>query len=91
VKEKNSFALWVMAIIIILLAFVSLWQRTRMTHLGYEIQTMQTQKRQMLKVHKNLLIEFESVSALDKIEKVAIFKLSMISASPTTRVYLKDQ
>ncbi len=79
-----------MALAIIFLAFLSLWQRARMTRVGYEIQAMQTQKAELMKLHKHLLIEVESISALDKIEEAAISKLSMIPASPTTRVYIKE-
>lgn len=62
-----------------------------MTRVGYEIQEMQTQKGRLTKLHKNLLIEVESISALDKIEEAAILRLSMISASPTTLVYIKGK
>lgn len=62
-----------------------------MTRVGYEIQAMQTQKGRLTKLHKNLLIEVESISALDKIEEAAILRLSMISASPTTLVYIKGK
>jgi cell division protein FtsL len=90
-KVKDFFLFGGMAVAIIFFSFLSLWQRTRMTRLGYEIQAMQKQKNQLLKIHKNLLIELESVSALDKIEEAAILQLSMIPAGPTTRVYLKDR
>lgn len=76
---------------IIFLSFLSLWQRTRMTRVGYEIQALQSQKGQLMKLHKHLLIEVESVNALDKIEEAAILQRAMIPASPTTRVYIKDK
>jgi cell division protein FtsL len=88
-KGKNTFLFLGMAIAIVLLSFLSLWQRSQMTRVGYGIQTLQKQKVQLLKLHKHLLIEVESISALDKIEEVATLQLSMIPASPTTRIYLK--
>jgi cell division protein FtsL len=89
-KMKDFFLFSGMVVTIIVFVFLSLWQRARMTRLGYEIATMQKQKDQLLKVQKHLLIERESVSTLDKIEEAAISQLGMIPAGPTTRIYLKD-
>jgi hypothetical protein len=90
-KIKDFFLFGGMAIAILFFSFLSLWQRNRMTRLGYEIQAIQKEKGELLKLQKHLLIELESVSALDKIEEAAILQLSMIPAGPTTRVYLKDR
>lgn len=90
-KGGKFFLFGGMIVAILFLSFLSLWQRARMTRVGYEIQEMQTQKGRLTKLHKNLLIEVESISALDKIEEAAILRLSMISASPTTLVYIKGK
>ena len=90
-KEKDSFLLAGMFLAIVFLSFLSLWQRSRMTRVGYEIEALQTQKGQLMKLHKHLLIEVESINALDKIEEAALSRLSMIPASPTTRIYIKGQ
>jgi cell division protein FtsL len=76
---------------IVVISFLSLWQRARMTQVGYEIQAMQLQKERLMKIHKQLLVEVESVSALDRIEEMATRQLLMIPALPTTRIYIKDR
>jgi len=90
-KEKDSFLLAGMFLAIVFLSFLSLWQRSRMTRAGYEIEALKAQKGQLMKLHKHLLIEVESINALDKIEEAALSRLSMIPASPTTRIYIKGQ
>ena len=88
-KAKDFLLFGGMTIAILFFSFLSLWHMARMTRLGYEIQALQKEKNKLLKLQKHLLIELESVSALDKIEKAAILQLSMIPAGPATRVYLK--
>lgn len=90
-KIKDFLLFGGMAVVIMVFSFLSLWQRDRMTHLGYEIEAIKKEKGDLLKLQKHLLIELESVSALDKIEQAATLQLSMIPAGPTTRVYLKDR
>ncbi|MEK7747990.1 MAG: cell division protein FtsL [Nitrospirota bacterium] len=88
---KDVTIIGVLGLTILILAFLSLWQRTRMTQIGYEIQAMRVQKEQLMKIHKQLLIEVESISALDRVEEVATRQLGMVPANATTRIYVQDR
>jgi len=59
-----------------------------MTRVGYEIQEMQRHKKKLMKLHKELLIEVESLSALDRIEERATSLLAMRPAQPEERIYI---
>ena len=59
-----------------------------MTRIGYEIQEMERHKKKLVKLHKELLIEVESLSALDRIEEKAVSLLSMRQALPEERIYI---
>ncbi len=72
-----------------LLALLVLWQRTQMYRLGYEIEAMKRQKDDALRVHQQLLVEVESLSAVERIERIALDRLHMIPALPQQRVYIK--
>jgi cell division protein FtsL len=80
-----------LVIVIVTISVLSVRQRVRMTNIGYEIQAMKAQKQKLMKIHKQLLIEAESVSAMDRIEETAIRQLAMVPALPTTRVYVNDR
>lgn len=73
---------------LLFLSFLSLWQRDRMTRVGYEIQEMQQNKKKLVKLHRELLIEVESLNALDRIEEKAISQLSMRLAQPGEHIYI---
>jgi cell division protein FtsL len=79
-----------LALVLLFLSFVSLWQRDQMTRVGYAIQKMQQQKEKLTKQHKELLIEVESLSALDRIEDIAMLQLSMVQALPGERIYVRQ-
>jgi cell division protein FtsL len=86
--QKDQILLWGLGLVICLIAFVSLWQRDQMTRVGYDIQRMELQKEELIKVHKELLIEVESLSALDRIEEIAVKQLSMALSVSSERVYI---
>ncbi len=83
--------LWKLGVIIVFLSFIALGQRAQMTRMGYDIQQLQQQKKRLTKSHKELLIEVESLSALDRIEEIAVQRLSMMPASPTQHIYIRQE
>ncbi len=90
ISFTNGLVFGGLVFVLLLLSFVSLWQRDQMTRVGYEIQRMQQQKDKLTKQHKELLIEVESLSALDRIEDIAMLQLSMVPALPGERIYVKQ-
>ena len=85
---SSPFLFWGLFVVLLLLPFLSLWQRARMTRLGYEIQEMQHHKKKLMKLNKELLIEVESLNALDRIEEKAMTQLLMRPAGPGERIYI---
>ena len=87
--QKGRLLFLGLGLLICLIAFLSLWQRDQMIRVGYDIQRMQMQKQELIKVHKELLIEVESLSALDRIEEIAVKQLSMMLPVSSERIYVK--
>lgn len=73
---------------ILILAFLSLWQRNQMVRIGYEIETLQEQKKELVRIRKELLAEAETLSAVDRIEQIAMEQLGMKVPRPQQRVYV---
>ena len=88
---SHPLVFWGLFVGLLFLSFLSLWQRTRMTRVGYEIQEMQHHKKKLMKLHKELLIEVESLNALDRIEERAVSLLSMRPAQPGERIYIGQE
>jgi|SRR5579884_535281 len=75
---------------ILFFAFLSLWQRNQMIHLGYEIEQLHQQKAELRRIHQALLVEAESLSAIERVEQIAARQLKMSPALPEQRVYIKQ-
>ncbi len=88
--KKDRLLFLGLGLVICFTAFLSLWQRDQMTRVGYDIQRMQAEKTKLMKMHKELLIEVESLSALDRIETIATKQLSMTLLPPSERIYVKE-
>ena len=87
--EASRSLFWFLGGVVLFLAFLSLWQRNKMIHIGYEIERFHQQKIELLRVQKELWVEVESLNALERIERIAADQLKMTRALPEQRVYLK--
>ena len=87
-RVVNGWSFGGLSVALLFLSFLSLWQRDQMTRVGYAIQKLQQEKAQLMKLHRELLIEVESLSALDRIEAVATRQLSMAPPLPGERIYV---
>lgn len=76
--------------VFLFLAFLLLWQRHQMIRIGYQIEQLRQERTELLRIRKELLIETESLSALDRIERIATDQLKMKQALPQQRVYIKQ-
>ncbi|MFQ5779568.1 MAG: cell division protein FtsL [Nitrospiria bacterium] len=76
---------------ILVLAFLSLWQRNQMIHIGYEIERLQQEKEEMRLIRKDLLAEVETLSAVERIEQIATEQLGMKPADSRQRIYIHPQ
>lgn len=59
------------------LLLLDIGQRIHMITLGYEIEQLKKNHQDFQRVHKELLIERETLSSLDRVERIAIQTLGM--------------
>jgi len=76
---------------ILVLVFLSLWQRNQMVRIGYEIERLQVQKKELVRIRKELFAEAEILSAMDRVEEIAIEKFGMKVPNPQQRVYVDQE
>ena len=63
---------------VLALILMSVWQHVHIVTLGYEIQQAQLEHKQLLQVHQQMRVEVETLSSLDRIEKIATTQLGMV-------------
>ncbi len=80
--------LWVQAVLVVVLLIVATWQRNQIIHLGYETEQMARSQEEALQIHRWLQVEAESLSAVKRIEQVAMRQLQMKSGQPQERIYM---
>ena len=69
---------WVfIGILVAVLLLLDIGQRIHMINLGYEIEQLSRTHRDIERRHKELLIERETLSSLDRIEQIAVKQLGM--------------
>lgn len=56
---------------VLVLSVVVLWHHHRTIQLGYETERLQADKSRLERLHRQLLIERESLASLDRIERLA--------------------
>jgi len=88
--SKFSLAL-ILILPIVTVSFLSVWQRNDMIKIGYETEVLQQKKHALLRHRKELQVQVERLSALDRIEQIALTELGMKHADPEQRVYITAQ
>jgi cell division protein FtsL len=58
--------------------------------MGYEMSQMQKEKRELERLHSELLIEISSLSSLDRIEKIAAVQLGMIPGDSSGKIRVTE-
>jgi cell division protein FtsL len=64
-------------LLVLVLAFFYVWQRTRVIQLGYDLQVLKSERNKGVQVNNHLLIEVSTLAALDRVERVAMNSLGM--------------
>jgi len=57
---------------------LDIWQHVHIVTIGYEVEQAQRKQKEMQQIHQQLLVEVETLSDLDRIERIAITKLGMV-------------
>ena len=63
---------------VITIILLDIWQHTHIVTMGYEVELARKTQKELQQIHQQLLVEVETLSALDRIEKIAISRLGMI-------------
>jgi len=64
--------------VFIAVILLDIWQHVHIVTMGYEVEQAQRMQKEMQQIHQQLLVEVETLSALDRIERIAISKLGMV-------------
>jgi cell division protein FtsL len=62
---------------VVTIILLDIWQHVHIVTLGYEVEQARQKQKELQQTHKQLLVEVETLSALDRIEKIAISRLGM--------------
>lgn len=62
---------WLIWATVLVLSVVVLWHHHRTIQLGYATERLQADKSRLERLHRQLLIERESLASLDRIERLA--------------------
>lgn len=63
---------------VVTIILLDIWQHVHIVTMGYEVEQARQKQKEFQQSHKQLLVEVETLSALDRIEKIAITRLGMI-------------
>jgi cell division protein FtsL len=67
-SPRGAWAIWGSVLV---LSVVVLWHHHRTIQLGYETERLRAEKSRVERLHRQLLIERESLASLDRIERLA--------------------
>lgn len=76
---------------IVALAFLSVWQRNEIIQVGYEIGTLQKERKRLRQAQRELRAEVENLTAVERIEQIASNQLGMEPPKPEQIVFLRDR
>lgn len=88
---SRSIVLLLIILPIVVTSFFAVYKRNEMIRVGYETGALQKQKSALLRYQKELLVEVERLSALDRIEQIALEQIGMQHPEPEQRVFITAQ
>jgi cell division protein FtsL len=77
--------LWGLGAAVVAVSLVVLWHHSRTIQLGYETERMQAEKSRLERIHRELVIERESLASLERVERLA-GDLGLVHPSPRNMV-----
>ena len=79
------------AVLVILFAFISIWQRDEIIRIGYQTEALQRERARLTAARTELAVEVERLSRVERIERIATDRLGMRRPRPDQRIYLAPQ
>ena len=64
--------------VVVTIILLDIWQHVHIVTLGYEVEQARQEQKELQQIHKQLLVEVATLSALDRIEQIAITQFGMI-------------
>lgn len=63
---------------VVTVILLDIWQHVHIVTMGYEVEQARQEQKELQQIHKQLLVEVATLSALDRIEQIAITQFGMI-------------
>lgn len=79
-----------LAFFIFLAVLLYVWQRVNVIEMGYRIEALERERKELLQKNKALLIEAASLGSPQRIEEIAISQLGMVRPSPGQMVFIRE-
>jgi cell division protein FtsL len=88
-SRRGSFRRFLIALLVITALLLYVAGKVKIVRLGYQIEALEIQKRELEHENRSLLIEVSSLSAPARIEEIAIKRLGMIRPAKENIVIVK--
>ncbi len=87
--RRGSFRRVILALAVISVLLLYVGGKVKIVRLGYQIETLEREKREMERENRSLLIEASSLSSPARIEEIAMKRLGMIRPAKENVVVVK--
>jgi cell division protein FtsL len=81
-QRRQIYLLTCLAVLFSLGVLLYGWQQYRWIQLGYEIETLQKKKEDLLNYQNNLVVERETLTQFERIDSIARNELGMVLPAP---------
>jgi len=88
-SRRGSFRRIVVALLIISILLLYVGGKVQIVRLGYQIEVLEREKRDLERANRSLLIEASSLSSPSRIEEIAIKRLGMVRPAKENVVTVK--
>ncbi len=79
---------WGLGSAVVIVSLIVLWHHSRIIRLGYETERLQADKSRLERIHRQLVIERESLASLDRVEHLAT-GLGLVHLAPRDVVVVR--
>ena len=79
---------WGLGSAVVIVSLIVLWHHSRVVQLGYETERLDADKGRLERIHRQLVIERESLASLDRVEHLAA-GLGLVHLAPREVVVVR--
>lgn len=88
-SRRGSFRRVVVTLLIISILLLYVGGKVKIVRLGYQLEVLEREKRELERANRSLLIEASSLSSPSRIEEIAIKRLGMVRPAKENVVIVK--